>query len=1763
MAMAARSKSRLLQNSHSITKIRLWKDADTYTTYVFVGDSLPSDVSKALQKSSHSKTDYDILQKAFGTDFRSILNMESSAKTVYVNKTINPDDNINWLKKKLFAYLRNDTRIQHPDHLYAWINISYAKTHEIVYNFLSSCFKREKRISVDYFRSCVRNFFGTSVSKVDAKYIDMQQAKQLLEGINRVRHPEPLFFKYVYDTFFEYVNYNPLTETNNLASNEDIDKLSLNTYDSLLLESFGLEYIEDDCINLITFQDVSRLVLNQSKSRAEKILAKFFPLATNKTSNSSVDTLVQFVDTIDEAEAKVKSYDVSESVKSGSYVNFLQVRVNDTNFNTRQDLSNLFEALATSKECPFIKFKAINNIHYKVFKESLVPLRNDITQKWTTNVVQSAKSVENTYVLLKIYYKQDAFCSLVIYDNLSFDLKFNFNIMMRESLEDIEGFVRVINVYVKKVAELYPKAYIPLIEHTFLRSAASESSAKVVKLMTVNSVRSDKYKMNYRNFEKIIRHILFPYFNVINNPNKNVLHLQYKKVENFQKLENIQSFITSNYALSKEEVIRKVMNEFMLSSQEAENEYEKWTAKNELEVFKMGEKTFLKPKSDNFVNIKLRLTSTIDMSFIVSGVKSKTVHDRIIRLMQVLLVMSTEKVSEKKEIAVEKIDNEMFGAKTAMLNSSLTSFEHMNSSVLRDIDMFDDFSDDLFDDDDDLKALELEFLKEPTGSKEVLENAANTSSSKKKSSKSKSTNANANADEDDDGAVMKSYFMDLLKTADKDLFDYKVPKDQKVSKRYSTICQWVDRRQPVVVDEQELKHIQSFNKNIKYVKTGSTQDLEQKNFYICPQVWCPKSKVALTYDDYKNKYNEGCPYPEVDETPILLESKSFWGVGEKGLSREHFPGFLDPYKHPRKFCLPCCFKMEAKEGSKNKHKENTCRNQWNTSQLDDEQETFGNEKYIKAEHFVPLENARYGLLPKSMNELLQNKACGNGLDGKGLMTDKTDCILRKGINQKSQSFINALISVLDNPSLSTSTAVLERIAASIDMVSFTSLEHGKIMKLFINRDFDIYNKENFQQFVDWFVSDKQRYYINAFNLHFIKRELEQLKGDFHFDRDKIMKSKEVIREFLIYNAYIHFHEYLLNPAVEKHYNVLIDYIATEHKWLNPNHYNVIVIEHDPSEGKIQMICPFSRNAKTLFDMTDPFVFLFKQNNYYEPLCHVKMIDGDMTSSTKFVYKNAPASIKKLINFYMENCSIKSQDKRDLITFLRSIGLDPFLYVIDYSYRVCGMISKGNALYIPFHEKSDIYELQGTRFIYLDEVIDIKSNATEAEVRDIYQKLYKFTNDAFYIVQIVKSSDTTRISGVLLGNKEFAPVNFSRKNDTAYIAQLYVDDLNIFIEHKDNDKREDIILAERSQKQLFDHFTNQVYNLLENDPLVAKEFKFIMDPQNPFPRGYKRQKLRKLLYTITSKVLKKGSIPESDLLKFSGKVVEDMLTKLYVNEQNVFMRQMFGMKKKFNKAANEILFDHRDVLAGRLQEKISMMENPYVSLMKRLDSYMKDYVTEFTEVDDMEFMRAYINGASLYEDIPYKFRKVLPKHKLLIYNQYNTNSLYDIFLRLSKTLKSTNAINIDINVVRSVILKNIIKDFQTGDLDTFYENPSYAFNAKVLKLKSKSTNSLYEIFDSLNYYPSFYELVLLSNIARINVILIGRKRKDNEEGIDIILNNSSKYILLSHAYNRFLYYDMFQLIVKDPSSPSPQFIFRKHEISPAFVKYLESKKITLQ
>ena len=1274
--------------------------------------------------------------------------------------------------------------------------------------------------------------------------------------------------------------------------------------------------------------------------------------------------------------------------------------------------------------------------------------------------------------------------------------------------------------------------------------------------------------LNYSNFNNVLQNMLFSFFNIIRNPNKNILHLQYKKVENYLNYEVIQVFITNHFVKDKTEMIKRITNEFVISTEDAEKEYEKWLSQNEMEVLKMGDKVFIKPRNDNFVNVKVRLTSSIDFNFNIEGAKSYDIQQRIFHLLCVLIDMSNKKTSlvDKSNVVLTKLDNFVYGTTNdpTSLSSNATpknnkvddDFDNLELGEFAD---YDDFGD-LFEDDEDLKALEMEFLKEAQQQVKQQANATNDDDDDVDDKKPK-----------DEDSIMKSYFMNILKSADRELIDYKVPKGQKLEKRYSTVCQWNDRRQPVVVNKQELDNIKKFHPDIRSVKTGSTPELQEKNFYICPQVWCPKSKVALKYKDFKEKYNEQCPYPDIEEKPILL-TNHYWGKGEKGLTREHYPGFLDAFKtHPKKFCLPCCFKKEPKEGNKNKQKENTCKNQWSTEAPDEEElEVFGNEKYIKGEIFVPLEASRFGMLPKDFNELLGNKVCGNGFDGKGLMSDKTDCILRKGINQKSQSFLSALISMLDNPNVTSIATFLENFNAHIGIEQFISLENGKVLKLFINNDYDIYNPKYFNEFIEWFSDKEQTSYIKAFKLSSIRDELVTLpKNERVFNTERLKKHKSILREFLIFNAYYHFIKYINDNSVEKNHNLLIDYVQTEHTWLNTQHYNVVVIEYEPAENKTHMLCPFNRNAKKVFDASDPFIFIFKQNNYYEPLAHVKIHRGDIIAQTKFVYKTAPPPIKRLLGFYLQNCSTDPTENTalDIELFLGTITNRPIKrYVIDYSFRVCGFLVSVINLFVPLKNKVDIYDLKQTEFIYYDEVPRYKCFLDQSNIEQVFIQLYKRTGDKFYKPShaLYSQDNMNRIVGFILNDSYFIPINYDEAKDYKYVHDLIEDDLNIFIEYEREDERKIRIKADTTKKLQYQAFYESVSQFIENHKQLKQELQFLMDKENPFPKAYRRKKLYQLVNSVYDNKQFQSFLTSNSTVNtslFTSHYVEDILTTASSNTHDILLKQMFGVKKKYKKESNELIFEQRDVIDGKLADKIKFIRNPYASLMDRLDRHVRDYIFEGYERDELDAFKRYYNPATTYEDVPYKFRKILHDYKLIQYTPntpYTSNTLYDIFLGICKAKGMTHIT--DINTLKTFVQKQIIHGFKHNALDELYENPSFAHNAKLMKMKSLTLDNIMTVVESMNYYPSEFELMMLVKIAQVRVIVVGRKTKENEQGIamypDLYHGNYNRYIVMCQSYDRFNHQDVYQLSVINSSSKTPKIIMRKHEVSQPLLRLVK-------
>jgi hypothetical protein len=134
--------------------------------------------------------------------------------------------------------------------------------------------------------------------------------------------------------------------------------------------------------------------------------------------------------------------------------------------------------------------------------------------------------------------------------------------------------------------------------------------------------------------------------------------------------------------------------------------------------------------------------------------------------------------------------------------------------------------------------------------------------------------------------------LDQLHKADGALFKFP-------GSRYATDCAQNNMRQPVVVTRDELARIDAAfpgSHSGAIVGVGSSKATRERNAYICPKVWCPRSRVALNQAQFK-KLGGKCP-GGVGEKPVVLPT-------------QRYPGFLDGRKHPSGFCMPCCFLKPA------------------------------------------------------------------------------------------------------------------------------------------------------------------------------------------------------------------------------------------------------------------------------------------------------------------------------------------------------------------------------------------------------------------------------------------------------------------------------------------------------------------------------------------------------------------------------------------------------------------------------------------------------------------------------------------------------------------------------------------------------------------------------------------------------------------------------------------------------------------------------------
>ena len=1240
----------------------------------------------------------------------------------------------------------------------------------------------------------------------------------------------------------------------------------------------------------------------------------------------------------------------------------------------------------------------------------------------------------------------------------------------------------------------------------------------------------------------------YPYFDVISEKN-NLIHIKFKRINNFFNIDDIQSYIEDNISKPKEQLVPLIVKKYNISKTKANNEYDKI---KELVQINHLNNNIKKSKINKGVFIILKITNQLELQFIVKNLKNNYDNRTISKLFEFFstnddMLKESNKVNnqitsynnfnknaqnnftEKKELLSED-EYDFLSSNTSDDNNSKSVVQLNNVSLSTDDmndmnDMNDKNDNDLFEINDD----DLEFLQ-----KIQDDNNENTINDNKMNSEIKRDGDNdeieintsqINYSKINSPNEIKKYnklILKRLQKADQALF--KTP--------YSKFCQSSNKKQPVVITEKEKQYIDDNypDSYTTYLKTGSDDIKAEKYYYICPKYWCPLSAVSLT-DEQLKKLDGECPKKE---PPIVLSSSDWVKKDKDGkdVDRPRYPFLLDTllYKNNKK--IPCC-RSTAPDVIVDENK---------------------NKLYITRSK-LPTNINRYSTLPDKLSKILSNKY---PTDYK--INEKTNCFVRKGINNENQYALSSLISVIDNDKIKNIDDFINAVEKNMTKIDYFELNNGNTLKLFLNPDFSIYDKKTFEYFKKDFDNND---YLNKMDLKKVNKELKKM-DKFVYD-DNYEYSNDILREFMIYNSFENFKLYLRSNLLKSHEEIL-QLFTNNYSWLNSKKYNIILFNSENKNReveKIQILCSKFINYNTKINTDNDFVFILKNEDIYEPIVRIvntnSEIKNDIVVNNSFSY-NEDKKLKKLINLQKKYCKIDILKKLiDPIKLYKILGelnnesneiLDIKAFVINMSFKFVGFLLKNN-LFIPIDSNissTNIFrdnDIEINNYIYIHNITKYQCKLSSNKIVKILKELNnKLNKDVYKVKEILK--DNTREIAIILDDivNNIIPLDILSRNKNVFME--HIKDETIFLGIEDKNDSTSYINNYLDVTNLYHKKLKDVVDNIVSKTRILKNIEMLKHKHNPFPKNIKIDKIN----SIINKILDKNKNIELNEEE-RNKLINDIYTKdlLYILRKNDSDLKV----KKY-----EIVFNQDDILNDKLKKLNQKLSNPFKSIENSIENHII-YTSLAVQPTKEDINHKFLTNT--YKKLPeYTWRvDLLPMFEINMAteeenDEQNTSKyLIEIFSKISKIEGKT----IKEKELESKIDKARKKDFDddnTENKEKFIEEQkdNIYFQKKFDKLEEIDVNDYeqYEqIFDE-NYKYSFYEIEKISEIIKISIIVIGDFENKRLDKGHRIYENGDKYVLL-HIKTLFKY-DKFNIIVKNTN----QFIFEKNNLPKKFMKYIK-------
>jgi len=459
------------------------------------------------------------------------------------------------------------------------------------------------------------------------------------------------------------------------------------------------------------------------------------------------------------------------------------------------------------------------------------------------------------------------------------------------------------------------------------------------------------------------------------------------------------------------------------------------------------------------------------------------------------------------------------------------------------------------------------------------------------------------------------------------LYVYKnLNKFKSINDRWKNISDIIKKKSSGEREERDVKRV----RKLQHVDP-MLFDFEKKGkveFYsrLCQSAQQP---LPLGDDELREVKND---YEEV----LRYGNKTYPGQFVNYVCPDHvyqFPGFLPKEKHPKGFCLPCCYKTSSQKTKSRKHKIfKECMRIELGKELtseDDPAREESNRRYIK-NWGKPIQEGRLGLIPHKLSALFNKKDCK--ISKLNMLERNSKCFLVFGINQDESSFITCI-----------STALV----GGKNVISTTS------------------QREKILTFMDQTIKYLQ-------------------KNKRIFD---ILENGEVKREFGTLDVFI---EYLETggggSGISDKY--VLDLFSNFNIY-RPEGINIVVFTENPDTGNVSISCSGRTYGllESFDDASRQTVVLIKSGKYYFPVFEISTDNSAMAViSVRRTFNKDSTIVKVIVQMYEHLCDIGSREDK-FIEFKKRFGVELMPNSNDIEevikknkgYEITSQVLKGNVL----------------------------------------------------------------------------------------------------------------------------------------------------------------------------------------------------------------------------------------------------------------------------------------------------------------------------------------------------------------------------------------------------------------------------------------------------------------------------------------------------